>query len=234
MLLISVVFLISIISPVYAKNTINSGDRFFYKSTEENILYYDGELSRNRQESEYILEVTYINNDSVGVKEYQGFGITHYEEPFLKEVSSFFIFQLFHFIDLNNIESIYDSFLTVYENNTNVVSISAADRTLYVRFEIENALIWYGTNYTGSEYIDFIDYGNGSLTVKASYDKNSILSEYTFENSAIGEYVQQNWSKEIILTDIASQASMSFIPIVIPLMIYTIISIIQRKRRSEI
>ena len=234
MFLILVVFLISIISPVYAKNTISSGDRLFYKSTEMNSLYYDGALSGYRQESEYILEVTYINNVSVGVKEYQGTGIIHYEEPFLKEVSSFFIFQLFHFIDLNNIESVYASFLAVYENNTNVVSVSAADRILYARLEVVNSPIWYGTNYTGSEYIDFIDYGNGTLTIKASYDKNGILSEYFFNNDVIGEYVQQNWTKEIILTDIVSQASMNFIPIVIPLMIYAIISIIQRKRRSEI
>ncbi len=234
MILILVVFLISIISPVYAKNTISSGNRLFYKSTEMNTLNYEGELSGYRQESEYILEVTYINNDSVGVKEYQGSSIIHYEEPFLKEVSSFFIFQLFHFIDLNNIESVYNSFLTVYENHTNIVSASAADMTLYVNLSVENYLIWYGTNYTGSEYIDFVDYGNGTLTVKASYDKNGILSEYTFENNVIGECVQQNWNKEIILTDIASQASMSFIPIVIPLMIYAIISIIRRKRRSEI
>ena len=230
-LIILILFTFSTLIPVQANSEVDVGDKFFYKSTEELTLSYDGEITRERAEYEYVLEVMYVENYSIGCKKLSSGSIMHSEEEILNAESLFLDFQHFHFVKLDEIQTVYDAWNEQLENHSKVESYSAQDRTFFVKFINENyPIIFY---YNGSDFTQNMDYGNGSLIIQASYNEESVLTEYTLTNVVIGEYVQQNWTEEIILLNTIHEADLSIIPVVMSLMIFTTIFIILRRRRSN-
>lgn len=218
---------------------IRPGNIFYYSLIQQKYFTYEGESFHSLVESSYFLEILYIEEDKIGIK--QGTSISFYavDSTLISKNHSSHLYPDYYsqpyFLDKDDFGIFYTHWIDDGNAREHVLECTAEDRVFTFSAKDPNYNYEYGYNTTNKESREpFYDEGEYFKSIRCSYTKNGVLSHLKEEKIFNGTIVDHYYLEELSLTTERAGSGLSIFLISCSLIIISSVYMILKKRRLRL
>lgn len=218
---------------------ITEGKKYQYFWTTNSNFTYDGISLYTSRESNYFLEIMYIEEDKIGVKVGSANRI-RFDEYLLvsKDHMTFYYPDIYgqpYFLNKDDFNTFYTNWIDEYSENLYMIDFSAENRvfTYSEKNPNYNNSIGYNSTDPGPSE-DIYDEGEFTKKIRCEYTRDGVLSYLKDERVFKGAISEDYFLEVLTLTDVKLGSNSSILLISCSLVIVSSIYLIIRRRRVDL